>query len=376
MPTWYRKASNKGFSGFTADQWRIWTTVYSAIALKGIIPKEHLCCWLLYVRACTLLFSRIISESNVATADEYLVTFCKKFEMLYGQERCTVNMHLHAHLKDCLLDYGSAHGFWTFPFERFNGISGAYHTNNKAVESQIMKKVLCEQAIVRLDLPTECSADFLPLYQKISSKSKGSMQETAKVESIMDLRRMSDFTTTDFSAKNSFAQVIPPVQKRVLSLEHQGKLKSKCILITVNFFPVIYEECRRVTIGDEIVTSIRYKDDHQAVIVAYWPSTGSTLNNIDYVSCNVGLIQHFVKHSIVFANEDDSESTEDHLFCGSNIIPTEIGLVSQQYCQVLWMKSIAFAATCQFKELCIGVLVVLLPLTLVSCQNLCLLLYH
>jgi len=49
-----------GFSGFTADQWRIWTTIYSAIALKGIIPKEHLHCWLLYVRVCTLLFSRTV----------------------------------------------------------------------------------------------------------------------------------------------------------------------------------------------------------------------------------------------------------------------------------------------------------------------------
>ena len=125
-----------GFSGFTADQWRIWTTVYSAIALKGIIPEEHLRCWLLYVRACTLLFSRIISEIDVVTADEYLVAFCKKFELLYGQERCSVNMHLHLHLKNCLLDYGPAHGFWTFPFERFNGVLGAYHTNNKAVESQ------------------------------------------------------------------------------------------------------------------------------------------------------------------------------------------------------------------------------------------------
>jgi len=137
----------------------------------------------------------------VATADEYLVAFCKKFEMLYRQERCTVNMRLHAHLKDCLLDYGPAHGFWTFPFERFNGILGAYHTNNKAVESEIMKKVLREQAIACLDLPTEFSGDVLPLYQKMSSKSKGSVLETAKVESIMGLRKMSDFTTTDFSTK-------------------------------------------------------------------------------------------------------------------------------------------------------------------------------
>ena len=56
----------------------------------------------------------------------------------------------------------------------------------------------------------------------------------------MGLRRMSDFTTTDFSAKTSFAQVIPPVQKCVLSLEHQRKLKTIYLQMypykTVNFF--------------------------------------------------------------------------------------------------------------------------------------------
>ena len=96
--------------------------MYSAIALKGIIPEEHLRCWLLYVRASTLLFSCIISKIDMVTADQYMVAFCKKFELLYGQERCTINMHLHLHLKNCLLDYGPAHRFWTFPFERFNGI--------------------------------------------------------------------------------------------------------------------------------------------------------------------------------------------------------------------------------------------------------------
>ena len=30
------------FSGFTADQWKNWTTVYSLFALKGVLPDQHL----------------------------------------------------------------------------------------------------------------------------------------------------------------------------------------------------------------------------------------------------------------------------------------------------------------------------------------------
>jgi len=48
------------FSGFTADQWKLWTTVYSFIVLKGVLPDNHLRIWLLFVRACSILCSRII----------------------------------------------------------------------------------------------------------------------------------------------------------------------------------------------------------------------------------------------------------------------------------------------------------------------------
>ena len=309
-----------GFSGFTADQWRIWTTVYSAVALKGIIPEEDLRCWLLFVRACTLLFSRIISKTEVISADQYLVAFCKKFEDLYGQEHCTPNMHLHLHLLDSLLDYGPAHGFWCFPFERFNGVLGAYHTNNKAIESQIMKKLLREQAIARLDLPKELGQDFFPLYQKMSSKAKGSVKETSKVENLRVLRRITDFnTTTSFNIENSAVQTVPPVYKRALSLEAQENLKIIYQQMypnrTIKFFPILHDECKRAIIGDELVSSVRYKDDHQAVIVAYWPSTGHSLTTIDYTRYKVGIIQYFIKHAVIFLNDDNTESREEHLFC-------------------------------------------------------------
>lgn len=85
------------------------------------------------VAFCTCLyftFSRIVSETELRSADQFLVAFCKE---LYDQKHCTQNMHLHMHLLDCLLDYGPAYGFWMFPFERFNGWLGDYHTNNKAI---------------------------------------------------------------------------------------------------------------------------------------------------------------------------------------------------------------------------------------------------
>ncbi len=53
------------FGGLTANQWRNWITIYSAVVLKGLLPQDHLQCWLWYVRACSMLCSRIIRQSDV-----------------------------------------------------------------------------------------------------------------------------------------------------------------------------------------------------------------------------------------------------------------------------------------------------------------------
>ena len=114
-----RIPSNIGssFYGFTADQWRNWTCIYSSVVLKNILPAEHLRCWLLFVKATSILCNRIISVHNVKLADSYLVLFCKEFEKLYGSQYCTPNMHLHLHLNDCILDYGPGILFGALPLK-------------------------------------------------------------------------------------------------------------------------------------------------------------------------------------------------------------------------------------------------------------------
>ena len=103
--------------------------------------------WLLFVKACTLLSARSISLAEVSQAHEYLNFFCFKFEEVNGAEYCTSNMHLHLHLKQCILDYGPLHTFWCYSFERYNGTLGHYPTNQKHIEPQLMKKCLLDQTL-------------------------------------------------------------------------------------------------------------------------------------------------------------------------------------------------------------------------------------
>ena len=93
-----------GFSSFTADQWRNWTLIYSLCSLKGVIPHKDYDCWLLFVKAVNILCQRQITLRNLEKGDSLLMDFCKLFEQLYGQRNYTINMHLHAHLMECVLD--------------------------------------------------------------------------------------------------------------------------------------------------------------------------------------------------------------------------------------------------------------------------------
>jgi len=63
-------------------------------------------------------------------ADALLMQFCKRVQHLYGESAVTPNMHMHAHLKEDLLNFGPVYDFWLFSFERYNGILGNQPTNN------------------------------------------------------------------------------------------------------------------------------------------------------------------------------------------------------------------------------------------------------
>ena len=75
-------------------------------------------------------------------------------------------MHMHCHLKACILDYGPLHSFWLFAFERYNGILGSMPNNNHGIEIQLMKRFLRENVIFSQVFPDEFSEQFLPLFPK------------------------------------------------------------------------------------------------------------------------------------------------------------------------------------------------------------------
>ena len=207
------------FAGFSADQWRNWTIVFSPVALKGVIPTEHLNCWLLYVKACNLLCARAIRKSSVQAADAYLKHFCQHFARIYGAEPCTINMHLHLHLQECIYDYGPVYSWWCFAFERYNGMLGSYYTNRRNIEPQIMSKFLLHQQTLSLDLPTEIS--YIVSGRSMYSMAKGSLMESSEFLPTT-LKKLDKLKNSDLRTLNSFSVDNTTAQEQMIHQFNRG----------------------------------------------------------------------------------------------------------------------------------------------------------
>ena len=79
--------------------------------------------------------------------DTLLLTFCERFQMLYGASSCNPNLHLHCPLEQCLKDYGPASSFWAFPYKRLNGMLGSIPTNHQDIETQLKRKFSNRQVL-------------------------------------------------------------------------------------------------------------------------------------------------------------------------------------------------------------------------------------
>lgn len=115
-----------GFAGFTAEQWMAWTIIFSPYVLKDFLPKEHYDMWCMFSLSCSLFCRPFI---QLMKADELIMKFCKCFEQVFGKEYVTPNMHLHAHLRECIEDVRPVFSFWCFSFERYNGILESFQKN-------------------------------------------------------------------------------------------------------------------------------------------------------------------------------------------------------------------------------------------------------
>ena len=135
VPPDYLPAHIEYSSSFTAE---LLVNYYSINCLCGILPSHHLECWRHFVLAPRLLCKQTMNMDDVNLADTLLLKFC---------QRCL----LHAHLLECVTDYGPMCNFRLFSFERFNVfLLGNKPTNNRSIELQLVNCFIRDNAHLQL----------------------------------------------------------------------------------------------------------------------------------------------------------------------------------------------------------------------------------
>ena len=99
-----------GFSSFTADERKNWVIYFLLICLRDVLESDAFECWRHFVLGCRVLCRKKVTEM-VHLGDAHLMQFCRRMERLFGKQCITPNMHMHAQLRSCMLDYGPLHGF-------------------------------------------------------------------------------------------------------------------------------------------------------------------------------------------------------------------------------------------------------------------------
>src|SRR4051794_4261204 len=97
--------SEDGFPNFTADQWRIFITVYATVSLWEHLSVNDRKILVHFVRICTILVNRIVEIDSMREAHRRLISVVKLIEENYGRDKITPNLHLSLHLCECSFDY-------------------------------------------------------------------------------------------------------------------------------------------------------------------------------------------------------------------------------------------------------------------------------
>ena len=146
LPTWLAKPPRGMGSAkvgkIKADVWRTFFTISLVITLIRLwdsptaTPHQRklLDNFLALATAIRFATARTTSERHIQIFEAQIQHYLRTLIELYSPDKLLPNHHATLHLAECIRSFGPAHGWWTFPFERFNGIIQRQNMNNRPGE--------------------------------------------------------------------------------------------------------------------------------------------------------------------------------------------------------------------------------------------------
>ncbi|XP_023933297.1 uncharacterized protein LOC106175327 [Lingula anatina] len=291
------------YSGFTADQWKNWTTIYSLYALKGILPDADFKCWQIFVCAVRKIVKPNITSVDLDIADLLFAKFGNRVEKLYGKMSVTPNMHLSCHLVESIKDYGSVYGFWLFSFERFNGKMSSLYNNHVRFEVQLMREFMQFDAILNMKQnmihgPENNFESFVFSY--VSEKNEYS--RVMGFHFYTPFKKVADC----IHSWQLLDGIVPPLRFKKCPLkmdtddnrflcEAYSTMYQGLDVLPHNLSN-IYFKFDSLNFGSDYFTSRFNRGDKNCTVVASWAGDDGEIT--DYGDLRPGLISYFIKHTL------------------------------------------------------------------------------
>lgn len=312
-----RKIASK-FSGFTADQMKNLILYFSILAFYDILPTADLECLRKFVLACRILCCKVLKRSDIELADRLLLSFCQKFEELYGSAYITPNMHLHCHLKDCVLDYGPLYSFWLFSFERYNGLLGSFPNNNRTIERQLFSRFERDGQAMDFMQNTEievCKNMKEAMNVGFRSKhEKGSLAENEmdmEFSTLFEVHRMAMRQSPVVGARWSDFVLLYECPTRKLYNLTEPELRH-----ISDMYKILYPgqeliigpsgwSLTHLRLGNELYGSIKSRTCRSAYITAFWPDEDGRVCTRPGILDDVwpGVVSGYLMHTVVMDGE-------------------------------------------------------------------------
>ncbi|RPD78430.1 hypothetical protein L226DRAFT_543787 [Lentinus tigrinus ALCF2SS1-7] len=224
LPSWLEKPpSNIGDTShgkLKADHWRTLCTVPMVMTLVRLWgtsrsvgqEAQALDNFMHLVAAVDLATRRTMSVDRANQYDVHMEAYIRGMLSIYNVD-LVPNHHLCLHLKECLLLFGPTHGWWAFPFERYNGMLQKLKTNQKLAEIPLtFIRYFYVGATLRWIMETIAWPDFpefREMMEKFREAFRSSRRGTLHTESVLD--SVADDVSVNTSKRGSKEQKDLPI---------------------------------------------------------------------------------------------------------------------------------------------------------------------
>ena len=212
-------------------------------------------------------------------------------------------MHMHCHLRACIMDYGPLHGFWLYAFERYNGLLGAMPNNNRSIEIQLMTRFLRESQIVKTPFPTEFASDFVPLFPT-PVQTSGSVADTLSLD-IDRVPRGESFVihlpATEVLLPKHCCRILDATQKHCL-LELYTYLYS--VSRSAIDISSVYMQYSSIFANGKQLGSHRSRTASSSIVIANWDNELFGNCSSDRTTARAAQVNFFCKHVVTINGQN------------------------------------------------------------------------